>query len=73
MAEKPTSFSDLVHSVLDRTLVLDVGALRGQRFAGGTEAGAVHGLLEHIVLPAEHIVGMLAISGALFRSEKSKL
>ena len=42
-----------------------------QATAAGTHAalGIVHGLLERVLLPSEHIVAMLAISGVVTHTE----
>ncbi len=60
-----TAFIILLDKTLDSALVSLVKPLGRQSGAGGPEASVVHGVLEGIVLPAEDIVAVLAVSSAL--------
>jgi hypothetical protein len=63
-----TSFSCLVHSILDGARAASGIGLRGERFAGGAEAGIVHGLLQSIILPAKDVVCVLPVTSTVLIS-----
>lgn len=55
----------LLDNSLNGALVRLVECLRGEAVAGRAKAAVVHGVLEGVVLPAEDVVAVLAVSGAL--------
>lgn len=60
----------LVHSGLHAALLGVVDGLGLHILAFGTHApGGIHTLLESITLPAENVVGMLAVSGVIAIAE----
>lgn len=54
----------LLDHLLHCALIGNGEPLGGEALAGRPEAGVVHGALQSVVLPAEDVVAVLAVSGA---------
>ena len=62
-----TSFYRFVDRIFDRALIRVRKLLGLEVHASGAEAAAVHGRLERSSFPAEYIIGVLTVAGAVHR------
>lgn len=63
-----TTLIILPHQILHSALICLVKRLGRQAAAGRPKAAVVHGVLEGVALPAEHVVPVLAVAGPCFGS-----